>query len=182
MSEEKFDVILADPPWRYEHPISKSRAIENHYPTMSLDEIKEFRIPAEDNAVLFLWCPVPILAKGIEVIDAWGFVYRTAMVWVKDRIGMGYYVRSRAELLLIAVKGKPQVPLPKNRPDSIINAPRKKHSAKPVILYRIIEEMYPNARYIELFARNKREDWAALGNEVPTSTQQKIIKSLGDGI
>ncbi|MEM2857302.1 MAG: MT-A70 family methyltransferase, partial [Candidatus Nitrosocaldaceae archaeon] len=91
--------------------------------------------------------------------------YKTNMVWVKDRIGTGYYVRNKHELLLIAVKGDIPIPLEDRRPESVIVAERKgEHSRKPDIIYDIIERMYPNCSYLELFAREKRrENWGAYG-------------------
>jgi len=118
------------------------------------------------DAVLFLWATSPKVAESLRVIDAWGFTYRTCMVWVKDQIGMGYYARQRHELLLIASKGEPPVPEPANRPDSVVNAPRAEHSAKPPVFYELIERMYPEFPKIELFCREPREGWASWGNQV----------------
>lgn len=133
---------------------------------MTLSEIKSLEIPATDNATLFLWATSPKLMEAMEVIDAWGFDYKTCMVWVKDRIGMGYYARQRHELLLIATRGRPAAPLPSNRPDSVILSPRERHSAKPEQVYTMIEKMYPNLNKCELFARNLRPGWESWGNEV----------------
>jgi len=163
----KFELIYADPPWQYNFTSSPTRSIEKEYSTMSLKQICELKIPYTDNCVLFLWCPAPKLyPEGMEVIKAWGFVYKTCMVWIKDKIGMGYYGRNRHELLLIATRGKPGTPKPRNRPDSVIEAPRVKHSKKPEIVYELIEQMYPNKNKIELFARNERSNWKSWGNEI----------------
>jgi N6-adenosine-specific RNA methylase IME4/ParB-like chromosome segregation protein Spo0J len=165
--EGKFSIIYANPPWEYEHPISLSREIENHYPTMELEKIKETKVPADDNAMLFLWTPAPLIEHGLEVMKAWGFSYRTSMVWVKDKIGMGNYVRMKHELLLIGTKGEGiGMPLPENKPESVIFAERTEHSKKPDIFYEIIEKMYPKHSKIELFARNKKDGWEAWGNEM----------------
>jgi N6-adenosine-specific RNA methylase IME4 len=102
----------------------------------------------------------------MKVIESWGFTYRTCMVWVKDKIGMGYYARQQHELLLIAMKGSPRVPAPKNRPSSVVNAPRSAHSKKPDLFYELIERMYPRARKVELFCRSPRDGWTAWGNEI----------------
>jgi len=164
--EKKYDIIYADPPWKYEFSQTKNREIENQYPTMDLEEICKLQIPAADDAVLFLWCPMPKLDWGLKVIEAWGFKYRTGFVWVKDKIGMGHYVRSKHELLLIGIKGTPGTPLPANRPESVVFAPRSKHSKKPDVVYEIIEKMYPEKSYFEMFARETREGWEVWGNEV----------------
>ena len=165
--EGKFSIIYADPPWEYEFSNSNMRDIENHYPTLELEKIKVIKIPADDNAMLFLWTPAPKLEEALEVMKAWGFYYRTNIVWVKDKIGTGYYSRGKHELLLIGIKGEGiGTPLPENRPESVILAERTEHSKKPDIFYEIIEKMYPKHSKIELFARNKRDGWGAWGNEI----------------
>jgi len=163
----KFNVILADPPWQYEHTISDSRMIENQYPTMGIDEIIALPVQtiSEDDAVIFLWATTPMLKKGIQVLDAWGFEYRTAMVWVKPSIGPGWWVRNRHEHLLIGTRGNIPTPKAENKPDSVIEAPREEHSKKPEIIYSIIEDMYPTLSKIELFSRQKRDGWSAWGNQ-----------------
>jgi len=133
---------------------------------MDLEKISELKIPSAKNAILFLWVTSPKLEDGLEVIKAWGFIYKTSMVWVKDKIGMGYYARGRHEFLLIATRGQIGVPDPENRPDSVIESPRKRHSKKPEIVYDLLEQMYPEHEYLELFARNKREKWMSWGNEI----------------
>jgi N6-adenosine-specific RNA methylase IME4/ParB-like chromosome segregation protein Spo0J len=163
----KFSIIYADPPWEYEHSISTTREIENHYPTLELEKIKKIKVPSDDNAMLFLWTPAPKIEEALDVVKAWGFSYRTCMVWVKDKIGTGYYSRGKHELLLIGTKGEGiGLPLPENRPESVIFADRTEHSKKPDIFYEIIEKMYPKHSRIELFARSKREGWEAWGNEI----------------
>lgn len=165
----KFVVIYADPPWRYENPPmgGSNRSIENHYPTMALEEICAMPIPdiAHDNCVLFLWATSPKLYECMKVVDAWGFEYRTDMVWVKDKIGMGYHVRGRHESLLIAKRGELPPPAAEDRPDSVIEAPRLEHSAKPPNFYEIIDRMYPDVRKLELFQRESRDGWLGWGNQ-----------------
>jgi N6-adenosine-specific RNA methylase IME4 len=162
-----FQVLLADPPWRYDFSTSDSREIENQYDTLEIEDICNLPVPAicEPDAVLFLWATSPKLPEALRVMLAWGFTYKTCMVWVKDKIGMGYYARQRHELLLIGTIGKPPVPLPENRPDSVVEAARGKHSEKPARVYEIIEAMYPNGSRIELFARKARPDWSAWGDQ-----------------
>ncbi|NLD99663.1 MAG: hypothetical protein GX640_07290 [Fibrobacter sp.] len=161
----KFSVIYADPPWKYDHTISENRAIENHYNTMDIEEIAN--LPVKDictrSAVLFLWVSNPKLQEGLYVLSKWGFTYRTCMVWVKDRIGTGYWTRSKNELLLIGTKGKMPCPEESTRPESVIVSKRRKHSEKPDEIYEIIERMYPTLKKIELFARSEREYWGKWG-------------------
>ncbi len=160
-----FPVLYADPPWRYDFAEDKGRQIENHYPTMPLADIKALPIPAADNAVLFLWTTSPKLIEGLEVLQAWGFAYVTCMVWVKDRIGMGYYARQQHELLLIGKRGTLPVPDPEDRPSSVLLADRGQHSAKPDEMYKLIERMYPLRDKCELFQRRPRDGWAGWGNQ-----------------
>lgn len=163
----KYSLIYADPPWRYDFSKSESREIENQYPTMEVDDICALPIGglADNDCVLFLWATSPKLREALQVIEAWGFEYKTNMVWVKDKIGMGYYARQKHELLLIATKGNPGTPEPQNRPDSAIYAERGKHSRKPSEFYEILEGMYPHGKRIELFSRLERDGWDAWGNE-----------------
>ncbi len=161
-----FSVLCADPPWRYEaNATPDKRSIENHYPTMTADELAALAIPAADDAVLFMWATSPKLAEALSLMGAWDFDYRTCMVWVKDKIGMGYYARQQHELLLIGKRGNIAPPEPADRPSSVIAAPRGQHSAKPAEAYALIERMYPTFARVELFARGAREGWTVWGNE-----------------
>jgi N6-adenosine-specific RNA methylase IME4 len=164
-SLDTFAVLYVDPPWRYDHMVSTVREIENHYPTMSHDEMVAMQIPAAENAVMFMWVTNPKLEEGLALLTAWGFEYRTNMVWVKDKIGMGYYARSRHELLLIAKRGNMSPPDDDRRPDSVITATRGRHSKKPDQVYELIDAMYPHTPKVELFARNQRDGWASWGNQ-----------------
>jgi N6-adenosine-specific RNA methylase IME4 len=169
-SARRYPIILADPPWRHEHPtFSLSRDIEEHYPTLSLEKICALPVGAlaAETAMLFLWAPAPKLEEAFRVISAWGFEYRTGMVWVKHAIGLGNYVRQQHEHLLIARRGEIPTPEPANRPPSVINAPRREHSRKPDETYGIIEQMYPDLPKIELFARHAREGWACWEMRLP---------------
>ena len=167
--EGTFDLIYADPPWRYEHNKTESRDIENQYPTMELGKICALPIQeiAAPDCVLFLWATSPKLAESIQVIEAWGFVYRTCAVWDKEVIGMGYYFRQQHELLLVATKGSPGTPSPEHRASSVIRARRSLHSKKPEQVRDLIERMYPEARRVELFARQSEPSWMAWGNQAP---------------
>lgn len=162
-----FNVIYADPPWRYEYIETESRAIENQYPTMTLDAICALPVGdiAADDCVLLMWATSPKLAEAMQVLEAWGFNYRTCMVWVKDKIGMGYYARQQHELLLIAARGELPTPLPENRPSSVFYGERTEHSRKPETAYELVERMYPEYKRVELFARNKRDGWQTWGNQ-----------------
>ncbi len=164
---DHYPVIYADPPWCYEHVKTDSRAIENQYPTMSLEGICALKVQAlaTPDATLFLWATSPKLAEAMQVITSWGFVYRSSMVWVKDRLGMGYYARQCHEMLLIATKGSPPTPKEGNRPRSVVEAPIGKHSSKPAVFAELIEKMYPELPKVELFCRSPREGWSAWGNQ-----------------
>jgi len=114
---------------------------------------------------LFLWSTNPHLPDALQVIEAWGFEYKTNIVWVKDKAGLGFIVRGQHEVLLIATRGDFPAPLPAVRPPSVITAPRREHSRKPDEAYEVIERMYPDLPKIELFARGAREGWEAWGNQ-----------------
>lgn len=160
----KYAVILADPPWRYDNS-GLSTSAESQYPTMSLDEICSLPIYelSEDTTVLFLWATNPLLPEALKVIDAWGFQYKTNLVWIKgSSAGLGWFEKSAHEILMIAVREN--TPHPKERPVSYFEEARTIHSKKPERAYEIIESMYPGNK-IELFARNARPGWDFWGNE-----------------
>jgi N6-adenosine-specific RNA methylase IME4 len=115
---------------------------------------------------MFMWATSPKLKEALELIEAWEFEYKTCMVWIKDKIGMGYYARQKHELLLISAKGGLELPDPSLRPESVFFAPRTEHSEKPMEVYSIIETMYPTYKKLEMFARNKREGWEVWGDEI----------------
>jgi N6-adenosine-specific RNA methylase IME4 len=165
----KYPIIYADPPWRYENPPigATGRSIENHYPTLSVAEICELPVDqlAHDDAMLYLWATAPKLAECMEVIKAWGFEYRTCLVWDKEIIGMGYYARNQHELLLVARRGDIPPPEAGTQPTSVHRERRGEHSVKPVFYYEIIEAAYPGLPKIELFARSERDGWDRWGNE-----------------
>lgn len=166
--EGPYELIVADPPWRYEHIKRDSDHIENHYPTMDLAEICALPVASQraaENCVLYLWTTSPKLEESFQVLAAWGFRYRTCMVWVKDKIGMGYWARQQHELILIATKGSPPLPEPEVRPSSVVNGDRTQHSAKPPGFYDLINKMFPGRSKMEMFARSPREGWAVWGNQ-----------------
>jgi N6-adenosine-specific RNA methylase IME4 len=165
----QYSLILADPPWRYDFSNTNGRAVELHYPTMAPESISALPVRdlAAPDCVLFLWATYPLLREALSVVEAWGFTYKSQLVWVKDKIGLGFYCRAQHELLLVATRGEPGAPEPANRPPSVIHAPRGRHSEKPETAYEIIEQMFPRARRVELFSRRHRPGWTAWGNEAP---------------
>jgi N6-adenosine-specific RNA methylase IME4/ParB-like chromosome segregation protein Spo0J len=163
-----FALVYADPPWRYEHVKTESRAIENQYPTMELEQICALDVASitTDDAVLLLWTTAPKLEEAFAVIRAWGFTYRTNLVWDKDRIGMGYWARIQHEHLLVATKGEPPTPAEGARPASVVREKRdQKHSRKPASFYGLIESTFPGLPKVELFCRTPQPGWSVWGNE-----------------
>jgi N6-adenosine-specific RNA methylase IME4 len=172
LPEGRYSVVYADPPWRYDFDVD-SRATENHYPTLALPDIIKYRdnqgTPITDkfadNCILFLWATAPKLNEALELIKAWGFTYKTHLIWAKDKMGLGWYCRNQHELLLIAEKGTMPLPPPASRPKSIVTAPRTNHSKKPRKIYGLIERAYPGYQYLEFFGfKNSRKHWVAWGN------------------
>jgi len=173
--------ILADPPWYWRNYAAdapgmtheRSRGAMRHYPCMTTDQICGLQAPAADDCVLFLWACWPNLKDAMQVIDAWGFEYKTlAWVWVKTNrnsmgffTGMGYYTRANSEPCFLATRGKPGLPEDKGV-QALIVSPVREHSRKPDEQYRKVESLYPNSTYLEMFARRKRDGWDAWGNQV----------------
>jgi len=178
-----YDIILADPPWTYKVWSKKGagRTASSHYPVMDLEDIKSLPIKnlTNDNCALFLWATWPNILEAFEVIEAWGFTYRTkAFTWVKknkiaDSLfwGMGYYTRANDEPCLLGVKGS--MPVASKGVHSVIISPIREHSQKPDEIYSLINELYPNTKRLELFARDKKEGWDVWGNEVNSDIELK---------
>lgn len=162
---KKYQIIYADPPWRY-RDATPNRRVENHYPTMSLTEIKEMEIPSEDNSVLYLWATTGKLPECLSVMKAWGFEYKSSMIWDKEIMGMGYWFRGQHEFLLVGTKGHFSPPPQSLRIRSIYKERRTRHSKKPSYFREMIDKWFPESSKIELFAREKTEGWDAWGNEV----------------
>lgn len=168
----KFQVIYADPPWELGGSGSEL-AVENHYETQTLEEIKQLPVPAADDSVLFLWVVSSKLREGLETMEAWGYEYLTNITWAKNKQGLGRYVRTQHELLLIGKRGKIPVPEAADRPSSVIHAPRGAHSVKPDEAYEAIERMFPTlTKRIELYARRPRKGWRNWGKEAPDSLKE----------
>jgi len=167
-TDGKYRVIYADPPWSYGNTMPNHYGIqEDHYPTMSLSQLCMMPVKdiCEDNAVLFLWATSPILEESFQVINSWGFNYKSSFIWDKEKHVMGHYNSVRHEFLLVCVRGSCQPDVHKLF-DSVVNEPRTDHSRKPETFRTIIDTIYPNGKRIELFARSKHDNWDAYGNEI----------------
>lgn len=171
-SPQCFQVIYADPPWSYRNKKTGGSMIsgaEAKYPTMSVDEICSLQIPADKNAVLFLWATVPLMPEAFQVMQAWGFKYKTMITWRKIMsLGMGFWWRGQCEHLLFGVKGN--VKAFRMQEPNFIQTKVEKHSQKPQAFRELIERATPHLpNKLELFARNKFEGWHCWGNEVESS-------------
>lgn len=170
-----FRVVYADPPWAYNDSgvivigDAYGRA-ERHYPTMTIDEIAVLPIRERltDDAVLFLWVTSPLLSACWPVIEAWGFQYKTSIVWDKVAHNYGHYVSVRHELLLICTRGSctPDVPTP--MPDSVVSVKRSDvHSEKPEEFRQLIDRLYPIGQALEVFGRKDVGGrWTVYGNQL----------------
>jgi N6-adenosine-specific RNA methylase IME4 len=161
-----YGVLYLDAPWRYETWSAKARGrnAENHYSTMSIAEIKALELPATRSAACFLWAIPAMLEHALGVIRHWGFTPKSQMLWVKPSIGLGKCFRNRHEILLYGTRGR--LPRLAYRPDSVIEAPRGRHSEKPAAFADAIVKMYPDLLRIEIFARVRREHWDSWGDEL----------------
>ena len=164
--DKKYQIIYADPPWKYDFSKTKNREIENHYETMSIEDIENMVVPADENCILYLWATAPKLLQALDVLQSWGFIYKTQSIWDKQKIGMGYWWRGQHEILLVGVKGKMSPPPQKHRESSVYNEPRSKHSKKPNYYKDFLSKAFPELSKIELFAREKTEGWDSWGNEI----------------
>jgi N6-adenosine-specific RNA methylase IME4 len=177
-----YGCILADPPWSfkvYSEITGQDRGACNHYPTMTLAEIKALKIPAAKDCALFLWATVPMLPQALETMAVWGFEYKSNFVWVKDKTGLGFWNRNRHEFLLVGTRGNIPCPTPGENFNSVIEAPRGQHSEKPVIVRAMIATMFPNTPKLEMFARGVATgNFDFWGNEA--SQKQKVMAALDE--
>lgn len=176
----KYNVILADPPWKYTNDMVSGHRSTDHYPSMELEDMKNLDIKSlcdSENCVLFMWTTGPKLDWALELGQAWGFRYsQVAFVWDKQRTIAGCYTITECEFVLV-FKLK-RVKLPKrfktNARQFFQEKPRE-HSRKPEYVQDMIELMYPNTKKIELFARRSRKGWDVWGNET-TKFDKEVIK------
>ncbi|TCJ11521.1 S-adenosylmethionine-binding protein [Parasulfuritortus cantonensis] len=173
----RFGTILADPPWQFQNRTGKMAPEHkrlNRYGTLTLSDIKSIPVDtvAADPAHLYLWVPNALLPEGLDVMRAWGFEYKSNLVWHKvrkdggpDGRGVGFYFRNTTELVLFGTRGKNARTLaPGRRQVNIIRSMKREHSRKPDELYDIIEACSPGP-YLELFARGTKPGWVAWGNQ-----------------
>ena len=170
---KNYDFIMADPPWYFKN-FSKKGEVKNpvsHYDCMSLDQIKEMQVSslASKNCILWLWATWPMLPQAFDVMESWGFTYKTGGDWHKmtkngkQAFGTGYILRSASEPFLIGTIGKPKTT---NSCRTSIEAKTREHSRKPEEAFAMAEKLMPDAKRLELFSRQKRNYWDSWGNEV----------------
>ena len=172
----RFGTILADPPWQFANRTGKMAPEHkrlSRYSTLTLKEIKEkpVALASAEQCHLYLWVPNALLKEGMEVMEAWGFEYKTNIIWHKirkdggqDGRGVGFYFRNTTEIILFGIRGKLRTSAPGRRQVNIIKSQKREHSRKPDEQYGIIEACSPGP-YLELFARGKRPGWTQWGNE-----------------
>lgn len=175
--ENKYHVISIDPPWPYElkydddgDPIRKEstyysngRRSANQYPEMSIKEITGIELPAADDSILWLWTTHRFLPDAFEILKAWGYDYKATMVWDKQKIGMGHWLRMQCEFCLMAVKGKPFWDNTTER--DIMSVSRREHSRKPDEFFEMVNKTCRGAK-LEYFSREPREGWEGFGNDM----------------
>jgi N6-adenosine-specific RNA methylase IME4 len=153
-----FQVIVADPPWQYD----TGNCLP--YPTMPIDEIKALPVReiADEDAILWLWTTNAHVRVAFDVLEAWGFEYKTMLTWVKDRMGTGDWLRGQTEHCLLAIRGKPV--FLHGTHATVLEAARREHSRKPEEFYALAEATCPGSK-VELFCRQQREGWHDFGND-----------------
>jgi N6-adenosine-specific RNA methylase IME4 len=176
---QAFGTVLADPPWRFANRTGKMAPEHRRltrYPTLTLQDIKALPLNAfvQPDSHLYLWVPNALLQEGLEVMQSWGFTYKTNLVWYKvrrdggpDKRGVGFYFRNVTELVLFGVRGSLRTLAPGRRQANIMVSRKREHSRKPDDLYDLIEQCSPGP-YLELFARHHRPGWSQWGNEQPS--------------
>lgn len=158
-----FQVIVVDPPWPYGTEYNPDgRRAASPYPEMSLAEIGNLKLPADDNCVLWLWTTHAFMRASFPILDQWGFREVAILTWKKNRMGLGSWLRSQTEFCVMAVKGHPKVLLSKQT--TIIEAPVREHSRKPDGFYHLVESLCIGRR-LDFFSREPRDGWEQFGSE-----------------
>lgn len=173
----KYSILYVDPAWDYQartqhNGKANTGSADRHYTTMQLSEMKAMDIPSitEADALCFMWSSSPHLPQAIELMEAWGFEYKTiAFVWDKQRVNPGYYTMSQCEICLVGKKGRIPSPRGSKNIRQFVSEMRTRHSKKPDEIRTRIAQMFPTQRKIELFAREHHEGWDVFGNEVEGS-------------
>jgi N6-adenosine-specific RNA methylase IME4 len=181
IGDQRFGTILADPPWQFQNRTGKMAPEHkrlSRYATMTLQDICDLpvEVAAAERSHLYLWVPNALLPEGLEVMKAWGFNYKSNLIWYKirkdggpDRRGVGFYFRNVTEVLLFGVRGKDVRTMPPARSqENIISTQKREHSRKPDEQYDLIERCSWGPR-LELFARGARAGWTVWGNEADAS-------------
>ena len=172
MNLDRFKTIVADPPWPETGGGKICRRAQKHYPVVKDGDMAGVLATAPcwhpaDDCHLWLWVTNNRLPLGLSIMTTLGFRYVTNLVWVKDRFGIGQYLRGQHEICLFGVRGKTMMPPIRNVP-SVVHAPRTRHSAKPDLVFDAIERVSPGEPRLEMFARQPRSGWTVWGNEVNT--------------
>jgi N6-adenosine-specific RNA methylase IME4 len=173
MPEGEYDLIYADPPWSYDQDTPRG-GVAHEYETMTHKDICALDVPAADDAILYLWTTVTHAQEAFEVLESWGFEYKTQAVWDKQQYGIGHWFRGTHELLYVATRGDVSPPDSDARTTSMFREQSRGHSRKPACVREFIEEAWPDKRKLELFARDNRVGWEPWGNEVPQTEQQTL--------
>lgn len=157
-----FHVISIDPPWPYgtEYDPNGRRAA-NPYPEMSLEEIKALQLPSADDCILWLWTTHRFMRHSFDLLDAWGFRDVAILTWVKDRMGLGTWLRSQSEFCIMAVKGNPPIKL--TNQTTVLHGPLREHSRKPDSFYEMVDALCVGAK-LDYFSREPRDGWSQVGN------------------
>jgi len=182
VGNKKFKTVIADPPWQFQNRTGKMAPEHkrlNRYATMTLDDILALPVAQtlDDTAHLYLWVPNALLPDGLRVLEAWGFTYKSNIVWHKirkdggpDGRGVGFYFRNVTELVLFGVKGKKARTLAPGRSQvNFLATQKREHSRKPDEFYPLVESCSPGP-YLEMFARGSRDGWTTWGNQADEYT------------
>jgi len=159
--EGKYQVIVVDPPWPYELVYdADGRRGACPYPEMTLEEIAELDLPCADDCILWLWTTNRFLHDAFHLVEKWGFETKSILTWVKDKMGLGVWLRGKTEHCILAAKGKPIWDL--HDQTTVLEAPNRGHSTKPDEFYELVDQLCIGTK-IDWFSRRKREGWAFYG-------------------
>ena len=161
---DNYDVLVVDPPWEYNRTYDPDNSrIANPYPSMSLEDINNIKLPSSKNSILWLWATQAYLYEAKDILKNWGYEYKATLVWNKDNMGMGNWLRMQCEFCLLGIKGNPTYHNTKYR--DIITEKGREHSRKPDLFYNMVNDTCIGTK-LDYFSREHRDGWYSYGNEI----------------
>jgi len=165
-----YDIVVIDPPWKYDREYDPaSNRIASPYPEMNYQELTRLYIPGKEDSIIWLWTTQKFILEAFRLLKEWEYEYKAILIWDKEKMGIGYWLRMQCEFCLLGINGKPLWDTKTIR--DIIREPRREHSRKPEGFYKMIDKNFIGKK-LDYFSRQKRKGWDNFGAEANKYVQQ----------